>query len=135
MHIKFKSLHLKNFMSFDEALIELNNKGYTLVSGINRNPNDNSDSNGSGKSSIWEAISWVLTGSTIRGNKDVANIRINKGCSVTLDFDVNGDSYKITRTKDFEKVGSSLTILINGEDNACFQDKAINFKEPFVKMD
>ncbi len=29
----------------------------------------------------------------------------------------------------------SVKFLINGEDNACFQDKAINFKEPFVKMD
>lgn len=118
MHIKFKELYLENFMSFGKASIELDNKGYTLVSGINNNPNDNSDSNGSGKSSIWEAISWVLTGTTIRGNKDVVNIHSKSGCLVTLSFEVNEDSYKITRTKDHSKLGSSLQILINNEDKS-----------------
>ena len=105
-------------MSFGEANIELNDKGYTLVSGINRNPNDNSDSNGSGKSSIWEAISWVLTGNTIRGNKDVVNIHASNGCKVELSFSVNGDNYKVIRTKDHKKFGSSLSIFINGEDKS-----------------
>lgn len=56
MNIKFKNLKLYNFFSFEEAEIDLTTSGYILVSGINNNQDDMAKSNGSGKSSIWEAI-------------------------------------------------------------------------------
>ena len=70
MIINFKRIKFSNFFSFKYADIDLTNRGYTIVKGVNNNPIDNSQSNGSGKSSIWEAISYALTGTTIRGVKD-----------------------------------------------------------------
>ena len=73
MDIKFKKLHIKNFMSIGEADIDLSDRAFTLIEGVNNNENDNARSNGSGKSSIFEALVWTLTGTTMRGNKDVVN--------------------------------------------------------------
>ena len=84
MHIEFKRVILHNFMSFGDADLLFENDGFIRVSGINENPLDNSNSNGSGKSSLWEAIVWVLTGDTIRGTKQVVNVFGNDGCFVEL---------------------------------------------------
>ena len=114
MKIKFKNITLTNFLSFGQATLSLCDNGYTLVSGINENPDDLAVSNGSGKSSIWEAISWCLTGETIRGTKDVVRIGSNNGCSVTLEFQINNDNYKVVRTKD----PTNLHVFINNVDKS-----------------
>ena len=75
-------------MSFGKAEISLTNCGYTLVSGINQSFEDMAKSNGSGKSSIWEAVSWVLTGETIRGTKDVVN-KFAEGGSTEVPDEIN----------------------------------------------
>ena len=56
MKIIFKSIHIENLLSIGEADVNLNNEGYTLIRGINDNPQDGASSNGSGKTSIIEAI-------------------------------------------------------------------------------
>ena len=73
MIINFNSIKLHNFLSFGDAEITLKDAGFVLVSGVNNNSSDLARSNGSGKSSIWEGISWALTGETIRGCKQVVN--------------------------------------------------------------
>ena len=114
MNIKFKKITLDNFLSFQHCEINLSNNGYTLVSGINKNPDDMAKSNGSGKSSIWEGISFALTGETIRGTKNVTNIYSDGKCEVTLQFNVDKDEYIVTRTKD----PSNLFIYVNGENKS-----------------
>ena len=118
MTITFEKIRLCNFLSFGDSEILLDVPGYTLVSGVNNSADDFASSNGSGKSSIWEAISWVLTGETIRGCKNVTNINGNDGALVELTFEVDGDEYIVTRTKDHSKLKSSLTIIINGVDKS-----------------
>jgi len=118
MIINFKKIVIENFMSFGQAEIDLDNAGYTLVNGVNENPDDNAKSNGSGKSSIFEAISYALTGETIRGSKDVVNIHGSDGAFVELNFDVDNSEYKIIRTKDHSKYKTNLKIFINGEDKS-----------------
>ena len=98
MDIKFKKLHIENFMSIGEADIDLSDRAFTLIEGVNNNENDNARSNGSGKSSIFEALVWALTGATMRGNKDVVNFSGNDGALVTLEFIVDTDRFVITRT-------------------------------------
>ena len=115
MNILFKTLYIENFMSFHEAIVELDNNGYVLVSGVNNNSSDNALSNGSGKSSLWEAISWALTGSTIRGAKDIVNHQyIEDGSVVTLTFSVNNDDYFVLRAKDHKEYKTTLRVSING---------------------
>ena len=118
MLIKFKKIILNNFLSFGYSELDLTDSGYTLVSGINNNKDDLAKSNGSGKSSIWEAISWSLTGKTIRECKDIVNIYADDGAYVELEFSIDSDDYKIMRSKDHSKYKTNLKIYINGEDKS-----------------
>lgn len=119
MRLELNSITLHNFMSFGDATIDLKNRSYCTVKGINLNPKDQARSNGSGKSSIWSGILWVLVGETIHGVKtNVVNLNTNGGCFVTLDFNYDGNNYIITRYREYEKVGNSLKIVINGEDKS-----------------
>lgn len=98
MNITFKTIKLHNFMSFTDAFITLNVPGYILVSGENNNTADNTSSNGSGKSSLWEAIIYALTGTTQRGigSKSVLRQGSKEGY-VELTLDIDGDEYIIKR--------------------------------------
>ena len=118
MNIYFKRVHLVNFLSFGDSEIVLNDNGYTLVKGENNNIDDLATSNGSGKSSIWEAIAWALTGDTIRGTKNVVNMHTNEGTYVELEFDIDNNNYKIVRSKDHKVFKTNLKIYINGEDKS-----------------
>ena len=118
MKLKFNTVRLYNFMSFADDTISLDDRGYTLVTGINNNPDDSAESNGSGKSSIWEAIVWALTGTTIRGSKDVVNINGDDGALVELAFTVDGIPYRIVRTKDHKVYKTTLKIFIQDVDKS-----------------
>ena len=119
MNIYFKQLHIHHFLSFDDSIIDLNDRGYCLVSGINRNPKDAAKSNGSGKSTIWNAVSFVLTGETLQGLKsNLGNIYFKNGCWVSLTFTLDGHEYILLRSKDDEKYGTNLKIIIDGVDRS-----------------
>ena len=93
MNIKFNKINIQNFLSIGEASIDFSNNGYTLVKGFNNNKDDLATSNGSGKSSLFEAICWCLTGETIRGIKsDISNINTDDGAYVELDLEMSGDT-------------------------------------------
>ena len=113
-NIYFKHLSLTNFMSYESAEIDLNRVGNILVGGINNNPEDNAKSNGCGKSSLFSALSWCLTGETISGAKDISNIYLSGTTKVSVTFDLDNNSYEIIRTKN----PSNLFIYINGENNS-----------------
>ena len=114
MRIIFKNIKLHNFMSYEDANVSLNRNGYILVNGINNNPDDNAKSNGTGKSSLFSAISWALTGLTVSGGKEVANIHTEGTTSVELEFSVDNHNYTVTRTKN----PSNLKIFIDSEDKS-----------------
>lgn len=119
MILKFKTIKLHNFLSFGDSVINLDDRKYCKVSGINKNKRDNALSNGSGKSSIWSAICWALTGETIQGiSSNIVNINGEDGCFVELEFSVNNDDYKLIRYREYDKVGNHLKIYINGEDKS-----------------
>lgn len=67
--------------------------------------------NGVGKSSLFEAVSWVLFGKTSTNLKagDVKNWDTNRPCEVTLSFEKNGTTYTLCRT------WNPNTLLLNGE--------------------
>lgn len=117
MKINFKKIIIHNFLSYGHSEIDLNNKGTCLVRGINRCPKDNAISNGSGKSTFISAICYALTGETIQGvTKDIKNIYVDENsCYVTLFFDVDNNSFEITR---YSAPKSDLKIKVNGEDKS-----------------
>lgn len=117
MYINFKNVILHNFLSYGHSEIDLSDRNYCMVNGVNKCKKDNSLSNGSGKSTIFSAICWVLTGETIQGIKsNLKNEFIDEdSCYVTLFFEVNNDKYEITR---IYKPKSDLKIKINGVDKS-----------------
>lgn len=118
MQIKFDRVTIHNFLSFGDATIELAGRGYTLVSGVNGNPTDSAVSNGAGKSTLFEAVSWSLTGETVRGVKDVVNMHTTGGTFVKLEFSVDNVPYVLLRSKDHKEYKTNLKIYVNGEDKS-----------------
>ena len=118
MKLKFTKLIIDNFLSFGHAEVELNDRGYTLIEGINNNPKDSAKSNGAGKSTIFSALCYALTGETIQGlSSNLNNIFTNGNMSVQLDFFADDIFYSIIRSRD-TKNKADLKIFVNNEDKS-----------------
>lgn len=118
MNLEIKKLVLHNFFSFEHQEIVFNQNGFISVVGENNNNSDNSKSNGSGKSSLWEAIIWVLTGNTMREIKNPTRNCENDGCWVGITMDIDNDEWKIMRSRSHEIYKTDLKIYKNGEDKS-----------------
>ena len=95
----FSTLTIQNFMSIRNASIDLSNRGLILINGVNHD-NEALNNNGAGKSSILEALIYVLYGRTIRGLKgdEVVHKIPKKNTKVSLEvIDDDGVKYLITR--------------------------------------
>ena len=113
MNIQFKQITIENFRSIEKADVELSQQGIVIVKGVN-DYEEKATSNGSGKSSIFEAIVFALFEETSNGEKDVANRIKNKGFNIQLSFSVDGIEYVIIRKNDGKK--AEVRLLKNGED-------------------
>ena len=113
MQIKFKNIFIQGFRSIDNAQLDLTNQGICIVRGVN-NYELNASSNGSGKSSIFEAIIYALFEETSFGDKDVANRILNRGFEVQLEFNVDDVNYKVVRKQ--EKNKSIVELYKDGEN-------------------
>ena len=113
-NIYFKNIVLHHFMSYDHTEFNLDRNGYIFISGVNNNQLDNAKSNGSGKSSLFSALCWCLTGETPSNNKKVENIYLEGETYVQVSFESNGNSYVIKRAKN----PSNLFITINGDNKS-----------------
>ena len=95
----FKKLSIQNFLSIgnDPIIIDFI-KGINIITGINLDKEGSK--NGVGKSTILDAIHFVLFGETIRELKKehIINRHTHKDCKVRLEFSVNGEEYILTRT-------------------------------------
>ena len=115
MILNFKKLLIKDFMSFAQAKVDFSDSGFIQVIGENHNKMDMAKSNGSGKSAIWESLVWCLTGSTIRGNKQVVRDGSND-CEVEVEFEADGKNYKIRRA--CVGVSTKLNFEVDGVDKS-----------------
>lgn len=113
--IQFKKLIVHNFGSYGHTELDLQNRGFCLVSGQNNYTKDNALSNGAGKSFLWSAICYALTGETINGIKtNLKNINVEEAeCFVQLDFSYGAAEFTLTRTVSPK---SDLKITKNGQD-------------------
>ena len=80
--------------------------------------------NGSGKSSLVEAIAWALYGnesSIVRTTKEgirSSSAGPNDECSVTLEFDLGADHYRVVRSIRGKNCTSEATLEVNGSVTA-----------------
>ena len=99
--IHIKNLTVKNFMSVGNSTqaIDFDRKDLTLVLGENLDLGGDGSRNGTGKTTIINALSYSLYGQALSNiRKDnLVNKTNGKNMLVSLDFSVGGKDYKIER--------------------------------------
>ena len=99
--IHIKNLTVKNFMSVGNSTqaIDFDRKDLTLVLGENLDLGGDGSRNGTGKTTIINALSYALYGTALSNiRKDnLVNKTNGKNMLVSLDFGVGGKNYKIER--------------------------------------
>jgi DNA repair exonuclease SbcCD ATPase subunit len=99
--IHIKNLTVKNFMSVGNATqaIDFDRKDLTLVLGENLDLGGDGSRNGTGKTTIINALSYSLYGNALSNiRKDnLVNKTNSKNMLVSLDFSVGGKEYRIER--------------------------------------
>lgn len=108
--IKFNSINITNFLSIESLEFEFK-PGRHLIQGRN-NDSISISSNGAGKSSLIEAIPYVLYREFPR--RDVCK-RGQKDCSVSLNLDINNKNYIITKYNNHSS-HSGVEITVDGEN-------------------
>ena len=101
--IKIKNLTVKNFMSVGNQTqaVDFDKQQLTLVLGENldQGGDDMGSRNGTGKTTIVNALSYALYGLALTNIKrnNLINKTNNKGMLVTLTFEKDGTNYKVER--------------------------------------
>jgi DNA repair exonuclease SbcCD ATPase subunit len=122
--LKIKNLTIKNFMSVGNVTqaIEFNND-LTLVLGENLDLGANGSRNGTGKTTIVNALSYALYGNALTKIKlgNLINKTNEKGMLVSVEFSKNNTDYKIERGRKT----NVLRLFVGGvemEDNDALGD-------------
>ncbi len=99
--LKIKNISVKNFMSFGNVTqaVHFDNHGLTLVLGNNIDLGGDGSRNGTGKTTIVNALSFALFGNALYNIKkdNLINKTNNKQMLVTVEFEKDGMEYRIER--------------------------------------
>lgn len=108
--LSLNSLLIRNYRSFKDDLIYFpQTPGLRLLTGDNQ-VDKRLGANGAGKSSVWDAFVWGVTGTPIRGGKISSILAWDEiGVQVVADINVDSNNYLI------ERIGPPERIKINGE--------------------
>jgi len=116
--IQIKNLTVKNFMSVGNATqgIDFDRRDLTLVLGENLDLGGDGSRNGTGKTTIINALSYSLYGQALSNiRKDnLVNKTNNKNMLVSLDFSVSGKEYRIERGRK----PNVLRFYVNNQEQA-----------------
>ena len=115
LHIR--NITVKNFMSVGNVTqaVHFDNAGLTLVLGNNLDLGGDGSRNGTGKTTIVNALSFALFGNALYNIKkdNLVNKTNNKQMLVTVDFERDGISYRIERGRK----PNIFKFLVNDVDN------------------
>src|SRR5580693_1836682 len=94
--MRIKRLYIKDYFCYSHAFIDFEEFSSALIVGKKENNDD--VSNGVGKTTIFKAIEYAFFNhadvnleNIIRDEEDL--------CSITVDFNVNDQNYRVTRTR------------------------------------
>src|SRR5512135_3372617 len=105
--MKPSRLYIENFMCYDNAYVDFTEFSAALIVGKKEHNDD--VSNGVGKTTMFKAIEYALFNHADIKLEDI--IRDDEdSCSVTVDFEVGDQEYRVTRTRT-RKGTSDLTLF------------------------
>ena len=114
--LNIKNITIKNFMSVGNVTqsVHFNTQPLTLVLGMNVDLGGDDNRNGTGKTTIVNALSYALYGQALTNiRKDnLINKTNNRHMLVTVDFEKNGNNYRIERGRRPNK----FTFLVNDNE-------------------
>lgn len=120
--IQIKNLTVRNFMSVGNATqgIDFDRRDLTLVLGENLDLGGDGSRNGTGKTTILNALSYALFGNALSNiRKDnLVNKTNGKNMLVSLDFSINGQDYRIERGRK----PNVLKFYVNNEEQKSVDD-------------
>ena len=93
-----KHLRIKNFLSHDASEIDFSKFDVALILGTYDGEPD--QSNGSGKSAIFESIAWALFGKSRHKKKNGVVKWDKRACEVEFEFWLDDDLYRVKRARD-----------------------------------
>ena len=116
--IQIRDLTVKNFMSVGNATqaINFDRRDLTLVLGENLDLGGDGSRNGTGKTTIINALSYALYGQALTNIKkdNLINKTNGKNMLVSLDFSINGRDYRVERGRK----PNILKFYVNNEEQA-----------------
>lgn len=135
--IKIKDLTVRNFMSVgnNTQAVDFCKEQLTLVLGENldQGGDDSGSRNGTGKTTIINALSYALFGQALTNIKkdNLVNKTNNKNMLVTLNFEKNGTIYKIERGRR----PNVFKFYINGEEQEIIDESQGDVRETQKDLD
>jgi DNA repair exonuclease SbcCD ATPase subunit len=120
--IQIQNLTVKNFMSVGNATqaIDFDRRDLTLVLGENLDLGGDGSRNGTGKTTIINALSYALYGQALTNIRrdNLVNKTNSKAMLVSLDFSVNGQDYRVERGRK----PNVLKFYVNSEEKTATDD-------------
>lgn len=123
--MKFQELQIENFLTVKSGSIFLKDRGLNVIQGVN-DDDGSARSNGAGKSSVVDALCWVLYGVTARGVKGdaVVNLTAKKNCLVRVLLLVGDQEYIVSRHRKHKDHKNALHLHVRpaGDEGAMATD-------------
>ena len=94
--MKISRLYIKDFMCYDHAYVNFDEFSSALI--VGKKENNDEVSNGVGKTTVFRAIEYALFNYADRNLEDVIRDDVDL-CNVTVDFLVDNQEYRVTRTR------------------------------------
>lgn len=132
-------LYIKDFFCYDRAYIDFTQFSSALI--VGKKENDDNISNGVGKTTIFKAIEYCLFNHSDTTLENIIRDEQSQ-CSITLDFIVNDQLYRLTRTRTIKGI-TDLTLYqrtpAEGSDEEVFHslknDQEIPLHNPIFWQD
>jgi DNA repair exonuclease SbcCD ATPase subunit len=127
--IRIRDLTVRNFMSVGNATqaINFDRQDLTLVLGENLDLGGDGSRNGTGKTTIINALSYALYGQALTNIRrdNLINRTNNRNMLVSLDFDIDGQSYRVERGRK----PNVLKFYVNSQEQTVTDDSQGDSRE------
>ena len=124
MSYRIGEVHYKNFGPFKDVTVDLGVPGLTVILGTIEGKMG-CDSNGSGKSMLFDGVAWALYGRCIRGSytgdeiirtemEDGENVPVTGGTRVEIKFADGDQKLRVVRYRKDSRFDNKLHLFVNG---------------------